>query len=53
MSEKKTFKPTHKIKIDDYGDYLDKVQRGTGKIKPKKGKDSYKRHRKHKGKDWE
>lgn len=26
MSDKKIFKPTHKIKIDDYRDYLDKVQ---------------------------
>ena len=43
-------KPSHKMKLDEVGDYLQKVPRGVGTIKPKKGKGSYKRKPKHKGK---
>lgn len=44
-------KPTHKVKIDDIHDFNTKVSRGTGVIKAKKGKGSYKRKPKH-NKDW-
>lgn len=47
------FNPYHKEKIDDVGDFIDKVKRGTGAIKPKKGKGSFKRKSKHKNKDME
>ena len=46
------FKPSHKMKIDDIGDYLSKVNRGTGSPKPKKGKGSYRRKPKHRNGEW-
>lgn len=46
------FKPSHKMKIEEVGDYFKKVSRGAGTIKPKKGKGSYKRRSKHRNK-WE
>ena len=46
------FKPTYKSKIDDINDFNTKVSRGTGVIKAKKGKGSYKRKPKHNKKDW-
>lgn len=45
--ESMKFKPSHKIKIDDIGDYINKVNRGTGSPKPKKGKGSFRRKPKH------
>lgn len=46
------FKPTYKSKIDDINDFNTKVSRGTGVIKAKKGKGSYRRKPKHNKKDW-
>lgn len=43
----KYFKPTYKMKLDDPGDYFKKVSSGTGRIKPRKGKGSFKRKEKH------
>lgn len=42
-----TFKPTHKMKVDDIHDFNTKVSRGVGVVKPKKGKGSFKRKSKH------
>lgn len=45
------YKPSHKIKLDDPGEYFKNVSRGVGTVKPKKGKGSFKRSSKHK-KGW-
>lgn len=50
--ETRKFNPYHKEKIDDIGDYIKKVNRGTGSPKPKKGKGSYQRKPKHRNKEW-
>lgn len=42
------YRPSHKIKIDDIHDYHQKVNRGIGTPKTKKGKGSYQRKPKHK-----
>lgn len=42
------FKPSYKMKIDNIHEYNSKVNRGVGTVKPKKGKDSYKRKPKYK-----
>ena len=44
---KKTFKPSNKIKLDDVHSYYNDINRGVGYIKPKKGKGSYRRKNKY------
>lgn len=46
------YKPSHKLKLDNPGEYFQNISRGVGTTKPKKGKNSFKRHPKHKRKDW-
>ena len=43
-----TIKPDYKIKLDDAGDYFNKVSRGTGVIQSKKQKEKHFRKEKHK-----
>lgn len=46
--EKMVFKPDYKMKLDDVGDYFNKVSRGTGVTASKKQKQKNFRKEKHK-----
>lgn len=50
MKDKITFKPSTKMKLDDVGEYLAKVSRGTGAIPNRKKESRNFRKEKHKNK---